>query len=172
MPLCGGKVVAFHVPSLAPVCRFCDRAGGRLRDRSTRDPSACDDARDLDASGRVTKKAAAGVITHYEAGEPLREERDGAVAFYERGKLARVEEDRNRDGRPDVWVVYRDGQRVEQREDPTFSGRATLVYHFDNGQLARLDEATGGDGRFDLVSFYERDVLVRRDAVVRKEALK
>ena len=79
------------------------------------------------------------------------------MAFYERGKLARVEEDRNRDGRPDVWVVYRDGQRVEQREDP---------------KLARLDEATGGDGRFDLVSFYERDVLVRRDAVVRKEALK
>lgn len=51
------------------------------------------------------------------------------MAFYERGKLARVEEDRNRDGRPDVWVVYRDGQRVEQREDP---------------KLARLDEATSG----------------------------
>ena len=60
-------------------------------------------------------------------------------------------------------MVYRDGQRVEQREDPTFSGRATLVYHFDNGQLARLDEATGGDGRFDLVSFYERDALVRQE---------
>lgn len=70
------------------------------------------------------------------------------MAFYERGKLARVEEDRNRDGRPDVWVVYRDGQRVEQREDP---------------KLARLDEATGGDGRFDLVSFYERDALVRQE---------
>ena len=48
-------------------------------------------------------------------------------------------------------TAYRDGQRVEQREDP---------------KLARLDEATGCDGRPDMRFVYEGD------AVVRKEALK
>ena len=119
---------------------------------------------ELDAAGRVAKKmTAAGVVTHYEAGLPVREEREGAVAFYEHGKLARVEEDRNRDGRPDVWAVFRDGRRVEQREDPSFTGRATVVYHFENDRLVRSEEATGGDGRFDLVSFYERDAVVRQE---------
>lgn len=66
------------------------------------------------------------------------------------------ESDRQGDGRPDRWIAYADGERVEIWEDRQASGvpDVHLVYRKGGGPLARVEIDTSGDGRFDRVFRY------------------
>ena len=85
------------------------------------------------------------------------------------------EEDRDRDGRPDRWIVYRGDERSEVLEDNRgdgspdvrwlfgpggseiarievdldIEGRARRVLHYEGGRLVAEERDLNGDGRFD-----------------------
>ena len=74
-----------------------------------------------------------------------------------------MEEDRNGDGRPDVWVTFAQGKRVSQAEDPGFTGRATVLDHFENDELVRTEERTTSDGPPELVTHYAHGQITRKE---------
>ena len=78
-----------------------------------------------------------------------------------------MEENRNGDGRPDVWVTFAQGKRVRQAEDRDFTGRATVLYYFEKREsFARMEErSTGGDDAAlpELVTYYAHGQITRKE---------
>jgi hypothetical protein len=71
------------------------------------------------------------------------------VEFYEHGKLARVEEDTNGDGRVDKWETWTNGMLVMVALDTRGTGKPDrrIVYSPDGGE-PRMEVDTKGDGTF------------------------
>jgi hypothetical protein len=65
-------------------------------------------------------------------------------------------EDRNGDGRPDVWQDYDDrGQPTEVRIDTNFDGRSDVQEYYDHGRLVRRESDRNFDDRIDLVEEFD-----------------
>jgi hypothetical protein len=65
-------------------------------------------------------------------------------------------EDRNGDGRPDVWRVYdRRGQLVERVIDSNFDGRSDILEYYATGALVRRERSRHFDDRIDLVEEFD-----------------
>jgi hypothetical protein len=69
--------------------------------------------------------------------------------FYEVGRLVRVEEDVDRDGRVDKWEMYADGRVASIALDTGGRGRPTRrLFYGARGVVERLEEDADGDGVF------------------------
>jgi hypothetical protein len=65
-------------------------------------------------------------------------------------------DDRNGDGRPDVWWTYdRQGQVVEKAVDSNFDGRSDVVEYYLGGSLVRRESDRNFDDRIDLVEDFD-----------------
>jgi len=75
-------------------------------------------------------------------------------------------EDRNGDGRPDVWRIYdRRGHLTEIAVDTNFDGRSDVVEYYDQGALVRRESDRNFDGRIDLIESFDRTTHERVRAV-------
>jgi hypothetical protein len=67
-----------------------------------------------------------------------------------------VTEDRNGDGRPDVWRTYdREGRLAEVAIDTNFDGRSDVQEHYEAGILVRRESDRNFDDRVDLVQQFD-----------------
>jgi hypothetical protein len=65
-------------------------------------------------------------------------------------------EDRNGDGRPDVWRVYdRSGHTSRVRIDLNFDGRSDVEEYYERGVLVRRESDRNFDGRIDLADEFD-----------------
>jgi hypothetical protein len=65
-------------------------------------------------------------------------------------------DDRNGDGRPDVWRTYdRQGQVVEIAVDSNFDGRSDVREYYLGGELVRRESDRNFDDRIDLVEDFD-----------------
>jgi hypothetical protein len=75
-----------------------------------------------------------------------------------------VTSDVNRDGKPDVWKLYRGSDMTCKQVDFNHDGRVDYVGHFDPGGVPVLEEFDlDFDGKFDEVIFYENGQVVRKE---------
>jgi hypothetical protein len=58
--------------------------------------------------------------------------------------LSREEDDRNRDGRPDLVSRYRDGAIVEKTEDLDYDGLPDITSFYEQGKLVRRSVSSEG----------------------------
>jgi hypothetical protein len=78
-----------------------------------------------------------------------------AVSVWPHGRRVRTE-DRNGDGRPDVWQDYDDkGQPTEVRIDTNFDGRSDVQEYYEKGRLVRRESDRNFDDRIDLVEEFD-----------------
>ncbi len=77
------------------------------------------------------------------------------------GREARVEEDRNHDGRLDSWAEYQAGALARQRRDSDFDGTLDAWAFYRDGKLARQETDSDGDGYRNRVSLYEAGRLAK-----------
>jgi hypothetical protein len=69
-----------------------------------------------------------------------------------------VTEDRNGDGRPDVWRTYdRRGHLAEVAIDTNFDGRSDVHEYYDHGMLVSRESDRNFDDRIDLVQQFDAD---------------
>jgi hypothetical protein len=79
-----------------------------------------------------------------------------AIFPWSPGSLVRTE-DRNGDGRPDVWRTYdREGRLTKVALDTNFDGRSDVLEYFDQGVLVRRETDRNFDGRVDLIESFDR----------------
>jgi hypothetical protein len=65
-------------------------------------------------------------------------------------------DDKNRDGRPDVWRVYdRQGQLVTMAVDTNFDGRSDVHEYYERGALVRRESDTDFNDRVDLIQEFD-----------------
>src|SRR5260370_41394051 len=65
-------------------------------------------------------------------------------------------EDRNGDGRPDVWRVYgSDGRLREVGIDTNFDGRSDVREYYDSGALIRRESDRNFNDQVDLVEDFD-----------------
>jgi hypothetical protein len=65
-------------------------------------------------------------------------------------------EDRNGDGRPDIWNTYdRRGQLAEVTVDTNFDGRSDVHEYYDRGALLRRESDRDFDNRVDLIQEFD-----------------
>jgi hypothetical protein len=71
------------------------------------------------------------------------------------GRIERLLQDRNHDGRADAVIVYRANGKPERGEiDTDGDGRVDRWEHFwSDGQLEKVDVDTDGDGRADSTDY-------------------
>ncbi|HSD29200.1 MAG TPA: hypothetical protein VLL75_18000 [Vicinamibacteria bacterium] len=71
------------------------------------------------------------------------------------GRIERLLQDRDRDGRADAVIVYRSNGQPERGElDTDGDGRVDRWEHFwSDGTLEKVDLDTNGDGRVDRTEF-------------------
>jgi hypothetical protein len=79
----------------------------------------------------------------------------GAVVTWPHAPHLRTE-DRNGDGRPDVWRQYDDhGQPTEVGIDTNFDGRSDIEEFYEHGTLVRRESDRNFDDRVDLVEEFD-----------------
>src|SRR6266851_130679 len=65
-------------------------------------------------------------------------------------------EDRNRDGRPDVWRSYaRDGRVARIAVDTNFDGRSDVEEYYEDGALVRRESDRDFNDQIDLVQEFD-----------------
>ena len=95
---------------------------------------------------------------------------DTTITYQDRHRV-RVEEDRDREGRTDVWTTYQvvNGSEIVWRieRDTNGNGKPDVFETFQpkDGKpvLAKREEDKNGDGSVDVTSIYENGKLVRRE---------
>jgi hypothetical protein len=79
----------------------------------------------------------------------------GSVSLWPRAGSSRTE-DRNGDGRPDVWRVYdREGRLSEVAIDTNFDGRSDVHEYYEGGVLVSRESDRNFDDRVDLVQQFD-----------------
>jgi len=64
-------------------------------------------------------------------------------------------EDKNKDGKPDVWIFY--GKKYQKRieTDLNFDGKADMYAHYLREKLVKLEIDADYDGKVDMISDYK-----------------
>jgi hypothetical protein len=85
--------------------------------------------------------------------------------YYENKRPVKIESDRNYDNKLDLWITY--GQNGQKRTeiDLNFDGRPDMFSYYTYGQRTRLEIDTNYDGKLDQISTYANDraVKIERD---------
>ncbi len=78
-----------------------------------------------------------------------------AVSWWPHARDVRTD-DKNRDGRPDVWRVYdRQGQLVTMAVDTNFDGRSDVHEYDERGALVRRESDRDFNDRVDLIQEFD-----------------
>ena len=78
-----------------------------------------------------------------------------AVSLWPLGRDVRTD-DKNRDGRPDVWRVYdRQGQLATMTVDTNFDGRSDVHEYYERGALVRRESDRDFNDQIDLVQEFD-----------------
>jgi len=78
-------------------------------------------------------------------------------------RLARIEEDANRDNATDSWTDYHEGEVTRRRVDADHDGSVDTWTFYRGGQISRHERDTSGDGFRDLVGFYSDGRIAREE---------
>jgi antitoxin component YwqK of YwqJK toxin-antitoxin module len=103
-----------------------------------------------------------------------RDDKPDMVKFFRVTKgeelLARMEQDLNFDGKPDVWRIY-DASRTltKQKMDMDFDGKIDSTTIFENGQVIRREEDLDFDQKPDLWKFYDKGKIARKEADINRD---
>jgi hypothetical protein len=82
--------------------------------------------------------------------------------FDEQGRVRRVEDDFDFDGKLDAVAIYRDGIIVSDILDTNFDGRTDTWREYEGGRLVRLQRDSNSDGIIDMwEDFDERGNVIR-----------
>ena len=57
--------------------------------------------------------------------------------------------DANKDGGPDQWQYYENGQIIRTEADTNFDGKVDEIGYFSNGKLAKVEKDSDYDGKMD-----------------------
>ena len=57
--------------------------------------------------------------------------------------------DTNKDGKPDQWQYYENGQIVRTESDTNFDGKIDEIGHFASGKLVKVEKDSDYDGKMD-----------------------
>lgn len=57
--------------------------------------------------------------------------------------------DTNKDGKPDQWQYYENGQIIRTEADTNFDGKVDEIGYFTNGKLAKVEKDSDYDGEMD-----------------------
>jgi antitoxin component YwqK of YwqJK toxin-antitoxin module len=130
--------------------------------------------REVDRYGDGTRDA----FFIYQGDSLVEEKHDGdsngapdRIVYYESRKIARTEEDSNKDGQMDTWTVFTDsgGREVVGRveRDTSGDGRPDTFETYEQvggkTQLKLREEDKNGDGTIDVKSIYENGKLKQRE---------
>jgi hypothetical protein len=95
--------------------------------------------------------------------------RDGkpdTFQYYQDGEIARVEQDRNHDGRIDGRTTFRGGKRQRGELDGDGDGRFETLQRFDDPRWSMVVETDGdGDGRCEALAYYKQETLRRKETI-------
>ncbi|HEY5043716.1 MAG TPA: hypothetical protein VIK53_17220 [Verrucomicrobiae bacterium] len=84
--------------------------------------------------------------------------------IYQDGHLAEYQEDRNQDGKWDVWVHYDEtGERQRTEEDNNFDGKPDAFWTYSNGDLVSIERDTDFNGIPDEITTYKNHILQQVD---------
>ena len=79
--------------------------------------------------------------------------------FDNKGQATRGEIDQKVDGRPDVWITYRDGVQETFTEDTDFNGVTDWITTFTHGIRARSEARPNDSGTVSRTQLYRSGVL-------------
>jgi hypothetical protein len=81
---------------------------------------------------------------------------------YRDGVIDRIEEDRNFDGKIDRWDFFKDGNVDHGESDDYFDGIVDTLYYYKNGILSRVEIDTNSDKKPGIVEYYSNGVLYEK----------
>jgi antitoxin component YwqK of YwqJK toxin-antitoxin module len=79
--------------------------------------------------------------------------------IYKNGVIVRFEEDRNFDGKIDRWDFYKDGTIDRGESDDDFDGRVDTWFYYKNGVVTRVEIDTNFDNKPEIIEDYTNGVL-------------
>ncbi len=113
-------------------------------------------------------------IRHYRAGNLYRVEHDHdgddffeTVSLFEKGKMVQNLIDRNKDGQPDVTILFDEKEEKKSLvSDSNLDGRIDTWQYYAANQLTRFEKDENGDGRPDIRIVYDkgRKTTMHQDA--------
>ena len=83
--------------------------------------------------------------------------------FYKDGKVVRIEENSNGDGKPDTFSYFENGQLVRKEVDRKHTGKIDLWGYYQEGRLIKQEEDLQGDGKVSRVVYFHGDEVIRRE---------
>src|ERR1700732_1973871 len=79
-----------------------------------------------------------------------------AISLWPFGRDVRTDDDKNRDGQPDVWRVYdRQGELSSMAVDTNFDGRSDVHEYYQRGALVRRESDRDFNDQVDLVQDFD-----------------
>jgi antitoxin component YwqK of YwqJK toxin-antitoxin module len=69
--------------------------------------------------------------------------------YYENGQIVRTEADTNYDGKVDHWQTYENGKIVRTEADTNNDGKVDEIGHFTDGKLTKVEKDSDYDGKMD-----------------------
>ncbi|MCP4244321.1 MAG: hypothetical protein QF890_01245 [Myxococcota bacterium] len=122
---------------------------------------------DQDFDGRPDTTLHYDPLSHRIARVEEDSNRDGDVdtwTSYREGQIQRRRVDGNGDAEVDTWTYYEDGEITRHEQDSTSDGFRDRIGHYVNGRLIRDQHDTNGDGRPDITTHYDaQERVVRRE---------
>ena len=84
---------------------------------------------------------------------------------YQDGEIAVVEDDRSGDGKVDLRAEFNpDGSKRREQQDTSGDGTFDVLIVYKQGRKVLLEEDPDQDGFAEVVTSYEDEVIVRREA--------
>src|SRR3989338_8228935 len=81
-----------------------------------------------------------------------------SICFAEETKT----EDKNNDGKPDMWIYYDENKRpVKIENDRNFDGRPDMYSYYQYSQRIKLEIDSDYDGKLDQVNEYREGRVVK-----------
>ena len=81
--------------------------------------------------------------------------------YYEKEKPVKIESDRNYDGNPDLWILYGEKGTRTTQVDLNFDGRPDMYSYYQYGQRIKLEIDSDYDGKLDQINEYVDGRLVK-----------
>jgi len=73
------------------------------------------------------------------------------------------EEDRNKDGKTDIWRYFEEGKLTRSEVDRDLNGKADFWAYYKDGKTERQEIDTNSDGKPDGFAYFEQGVKVRQE---------
>ena len=94
---------------------------------------------------------------HYHNGKPDK------AWVYRNGHLVEFMQDRNFDGKWDLWTYYERGYATRSEYDNNFDGKPDLTWKYSNGVVMSMEKDTDFNGKPDEFCIYKDDMVQQVD---------